>query len=191
MGALTPTQCSRQHTGRLTAMSPAARNAGFTLIELLAVVAIVGVLAALVAPGMQKMILAQDVRTAASDMQTSLYFARSEAIKRASNVDVVPCSAAYPPTCGTGSPNWKNGWIVQISGGGTVLKTENALNSQLSSMAGSTITYRSDGHVTSTPGTITITTANPDVQAKCLKIDLSGRPNVNNYAYGAGSSTCS
>ncbi len=184
-------QVSHGHIGALTAMRPAGRNVGFTLIELLAVVSIVGVLAALVAPAMQKMILAQDVRTAATDLQTALYFARSEAIKRASNVDVVPCSAAYPPTCGTGSPNWKNGWIVQLSGGGTILKAEDALNSQLSSMAGSTITYRSDGHVTSTPGTITITTANPNVQAKCLKIDLSGRPNVNNYAYGGGSNTCS
>jgi type IV fimbrial biogenesis protein FimT len=177
--------------GALITMRRAARHAGFTLIELLTTVTIVGVLAMIAVPSMQKMILAQRVRTAASDLQTSLYFARSEAIKRATSVDVIPCSAAYPPTCGTGNPDWKNGWIIQLSGGGTVLRTQAALNDQLSSMAGGTITYRSDGRVTSTPGTIVITTANPNVQARCLKIDLSGRPNVNNYAFGGGTNTCS
>jgi type IV fimbrial biogenesis protein FimT len=177
--------------GALITMRRAGRHAGFTLIELLTTVTIVGVLAMIAVPSMQKMILAQRVRTAASDLQTSLYFARSEAIKRATSVDVVPCSAVYPPSCGTGNPDWRNGWIIQLSGGGTVLRTQAALNDQLSSMAGGTITYRSDGRVTSTPGTIVITTANPNVQARCLRIDLSGRPNVNNYAFGGGTNTCS
>ncbi|HSQ82045.1 MAG TPA: GspH/FimT family pseudopilin [Casimicrobiaceae bacterium] len=177
--------------GALITIRRASRDAGFTLIELLTTVTIVGVLAMLGVPAMQKMILAQHVRTAASELQTTLYYARSEAIKRATNVDVVPCSAKYPPTCGSGSPDWKNGWVVQISGvTPTVLKTQAALSDQLSSMAGSAITYRSDGHVTSTPGTIVITTTNSNVQARCLKIDLSGRPNVNNYTYG-GSNSCS
>jgi type IV fimbrial biogenesis protein FimT len=178
--------------GALIAMRPAFRAAGFTLIELLTTVTIVGVLAMIAVPSMQKMILAQHVRTAASELQTTLYYARSEAIKRARSIDVVPCSAQYPPTCGSGSPDWKNGWVVQIPGTTpTVLKSQAALSDQLSSMAGGTITYRSDGHVASTPGTIVITTANPNVQARCLKIDLSGRPNVNNYAYGGGTSSCS
>lgn len=177
--------------GALTTMRRASRAAGFTLIELLTTVTIVGVLAMLAVPSMQKMILAQHVRTGASELQTALYFARSEAIKRATNVDVLPCSAKYPPTCGSGSPNWRNGWIVQLSGGGTILRTQSALSDQLSSMSGTKITYRSDGRVTSTPGTIVITTSNPDVQARCLRIDLSGRPNVDNYTYGGGSNTCS
>ena len=167
--------CTRHHSAAL-----AAANAGFTLIELMVTVVIVGVLATLAIPALQHMILSQEVRTAASDLQTSLYFARSEAIKRATNVAVVPTSS-----------DWKNGWTVQIASTSTVLKTEPPLSSSLSSMTGSTITYRDDGHVTSTPATIVITTANPKVQARCLKVDLSGRPDVNNYAYGGGTNTCS
>jgi len=156
------------------------RRGGFTLIELMITVAIVGVLAKLAAPAMQQMILAENVRSATSDLQTALYYTRSEAIKRASNVDIVPNSG-----------DWKNGWVVQLSGGGAVLRQHDAVNTQLSSMAGGTITYRSDGRVTSTPGTIAVTTSNTSVQARCIKIDLSGRPNVNNYAFGGGTNTCS
>ena len=153
---------------------------GFTLIELMITVTIVGILASLAAPSLHRMMLAQDVRGATSDLQTALYFARSEAIKRAVNVDTVPTST-----------DWKNGWTVQVSGGGAVLRKHDALSTELSSIAGSTITYRSDGRVTSTPGTIVVTTADTSVQARCIKIDLSGRPNVNNYAFGGGTNTCS
>lgn len=179
MGAMTAPPCRVPACTRHHGTVPAAANAGFTLIELMVTVVIVGVLASLAIPALQHMILSQEVRTAASDLQTSLYFARSEAIKRATNVAVVPTSS-----------DWKNGWTVRIASTSTVLRTEPALSSSLSSMTGSTITYRDDGHVTSTPATIVITTANPKVQARCLKVDLSGRPDVNNYAYG-GTNTCS
>ncbi len=58
-------------------------------------------------------------------------------------------------------------------------------------MTGTTITYRSDGRVTATPATIVFKTSNTSVQRRCIAIDLSGRPNVTNYASGGGNSVCS
>src|SRR5205823_5036281 len=127
------------------------------LIELLITVTIVGVLASIALPSMRELILTQYVRSGASDLQTALFFARSEAIKRACNVDVAPLSSA-----------WQNGWTVKLqnTGGscdGSVLRNQNPLSDQLSSMSGSTITYQSNGRVVTAPTPIMFTTSDTKV----------------------------
>ena len=158
----------------LTAAPAIGKPTGFTLVELVTVIAIVAVLAALALPSMRELILSQYVRGGASDLQTALYFARSEALKRAACVSVVPGSSA-----------WENGWTVNAEsaagacdGGGAVLRRQNALSSQLSTMSGSTITYRLDGRVTAAPSNIVFRTSNAKVTARCVAVDLSGRPSV-------------
>mgnify|MGYP003397695426 FL=1 len=75
---------------------------GFTLIETLVVVAIVAVLAALAGPSFTPMIERWRVRDATESIQSSLYYTRSEAIKRGGNVVI-------KATDGT---NWNSGWSV-------------------------------------------------------------------------------
>jgi type IV fimbrial biogenesis protein FimT len=144
------------------------QDAGFTLTELLITVSIASLLLTLAVPSFTTLILTQNVRTGASDLQTSLIFARSEAIKRAAAVNMVP----------TGG-NWKNGWTVKL-GDGTVLRNEAPLNPLLASMSGSTITYQADGHIPPpAPQTIKVfVSGNTKVSARCLAIDLSGRPSL-------------
>jgi len=144
------------------------KQSGFTLTELLMTGSVASVLLTLVAPAFTNLILTQDVRTGASDLQTSLVFARSEAIKRATSVSMVPSGG-----------NWKNGWTVQL-GDGTVLRKELPLSSQLASMTGATITYQADGHIAPpVPGTIKVyVSSNSQITPHCLAIDLSGRPSL-------------
>jgi type IV fimbrial biogenesis protein FimT len=151
----------------MTRSNSLAVQFGFTLVELMVSVALVGILLTLAVPSFRELILNQYVRGGASDLQTALYFARSEAIKRAAQIDVVP----------TGT-NWRSGWTVQVNGAGTVLRSQTALSDQLASMAGaSTISFfpngRSNGAVT-----VKFFTSNNKITARCVVVDLSGRPGV-------------
>jgi type IV fimbrial biogenesis protein FimT len=153
---------------QLTVRPHRGAAAGFTLVELLVTVCVITVLLTLAVPSLVNLSLNQVVRGAAGDLQTSLFFARSEAITRAANVSVVPASS-----------DWKNGWTVQLSDG-TVLRRENALDSQLDSMAAATVTFQADGHVPPpVPGqTIVRVSGNSQVTARCVRLDLSGRPSL-------------
>lgn len=86
---------------------------GFTAIELMVVVSIVAILAALAAPSFTPLIERWRVRESSEQIQSTLAFARSEAIKRGGRVAIqkIPnntngCSTA------TGARDWDCGWIV-------------------------------------------------------------------------------
>jgi type IV fimbrial biogenesis protein FimT len=143
---------------------------GFTLTEMLIAVSVIAILTTSAAPSYRSLILNQHVRTVASDLHTSLFFARGEAIKRAASVDVIPTSA-----------DWTQGWSVRLHDAPqTVLRNEAAVDSQLSAMSGSTITYDSDGRVRAPAPSAIIArvSGNTDVTARCVVLDLSGRASV-------------
>lgn len=70
------------------------------------VVAIVAILAALAAPSFRPLIERWRVRSAAEDLTSTLYFARSEAIKRGGGVAI------------DASGGWNKGWKVTHTQGG-------------------------------------------------------------------------
>ena len=78
---------------------PSAQR-GFTAIELMVVVAIVAILAALAAPSFTPLIERWRVRSAAEDLTSTIYYARSEAIKRGGGVII------------DATGGWNLGWKV-------------------------------------------------------------------------------
>ncbi|WP_211233811.1 GspH/FimT family pseudopilin [Comamonas composti] len=92
---------------------------GFTTVELMVTLSIAAVLAALAAPGFRSLIESWRVTKVASDMKSSLHFARSEAIKRGGNVylEKLPKTTAGCITDGT-NQDWDCGWVVFVDTNG-------------------------------------------------------------------------
>jgi len=153
---------------------------GFTIIELMITLVILGVLIMVAIPSFNDLVLSTRVKGAASDVYAALTFARSEAIKRNTNVTVGPLTAGG---------QWVNGWQVTavIGGTPTALATHGALsNLKVECPAGTactqTLTYARNGRLTSGTVALNVDLASPPtprrVPMRCVNIDLSGRVNV-------------
>ncbi len=103
-----------RHTLPLPLRSTGHRRVrGFTLVEVMVVVAIMGVLAALAAPSFNPLIESWRVRQAAEQLQSTLHYARSEAIKRGGQVAIQKLpNNTNGCTTATGVNDWDCGWIV-------------------------------------------------------------------------------
>ena len=141
---------------------------GFSLIEILTAVVVLAVLAVIAAPSYRSFMLTQRLRQASYDLMTSLVFARSEAIKRNSNVSIVSAAGG-----------WSQGWVV--SAGGAAIRTQDpysAVVSISSSPTVSTVTYSNNGRLSggSTDFTIAASDATAQIAPRCVHIELSGMP---------------
>ena len=86
---------------------------GFTAIELMVTVAVLAILVALAAPSFTPIMERWRVRQAVDGLQSTLYYARSEAIKRGGNVIVrkLP-NNTNGCTTASGTNDWDCGWQV-------------------------------------------------------------------------------
>ena len=86
---------------------------GFTLIELMVTVSVLGVLLAIALPSFQPLIERWRVRQVESHLESSLQFARSEAIKRGGNVVMqkitTNTNGCTPPSA---QREWDCGWFI-------------------------------------------------------------------------------
>lgn len=162
----------------LLSRSPSAsmKGKGFTLTELMIVLIILAVLLTLAAPSFKSLVVTQRVKSAISDLQASLFLARSEAIKRAALVSVVPNSS-----------DWKNGWVICVDANGNsacdtgevVIERRLPLSIGVASISGSGVTFRRDGRLSAGAATIKASASGVSgVVERCVVIDLSGRPSV-------------
>lgn len=89
---------------------------GFTLLEVMVVVAIVAVLAAIAAPSFNPLIERWRVRQAVDGLQSALYYARSEAIKRGGSVSIrkEPTNTSGCTRASNDADMWDCGWFVFV-----------------------------------------------------------------------------
>lgn len=91
---------------------PPRRQHGFTLVELFVVVALLAVLAALAAPNLQSLVQRWRVLTTVHTFESSLYLARSEAIKRGGRIVIRKLPNASGCTLAATREEWGCGWEV-------------------------------------------------------------------------------
>ncbi|MFN2644778.1 MAG: GspH/FimT family pseudopilin [Burkholderiales bacterium] len=150
------------------------RLPGFTLIELMTTLVILGVLVTIGMPSFNDLIVSTRIKGAASDIYGALSLARSEAIKRNTNITISPVAG-----------QWLNGWQVKL--GTAVLASHAAVaNLKIECPAGTpctqTLTYSRNGRLSSGNVTLVVDLASPPtprrVPMRCVNVDLSGRVNV-------------
>jgi type IV fimbrial biogenesis protein FimT len=145
---------------------PRAAQKGFTLIELMVTVVVLAVLMAVGIPSFRSFTATQRVKSVASDLTTALMLARSEAIKRNTNVTIAPVTA----------DTWTSGWTVSIVSTSTTVQRQEALSGVTISGAPSTVVYASTGRTASSPNYFEVT--GTDSTVRCVKVDASGVPTV-------------
>lgn len=148
---------------------------GFTLPELLIVVTLLAVMMGVGLPAFTDFVRNQRVKTASFDLFSTLVFARSEAITRNAAIKVEPISGS-----------WGNGWTVKDAGG-TLLREASAVPNVTIALAPTTpayVEFRGSGRLNATtlPAFQLSASGGTQIQTRCIKVDLSGRPTTKTAA---------
>lgn len=151
----------RKHWGRL-------RSAGFTLVEMMVALGIAAILAGMAMPSFSTMIANQRVKSAASDIHTSLLKARGEALKRNVSVTLAPSTAN----------DWTAGWSIANPTAGSPSIEQHGATKGLTISGPGQVVYRSSGRVDATSAPAFDISASNATQHRCITVDLSGRPYV-------------
>ena len=145
------------------------------MVELMIVVVIAGILATIAIPGFQSLTRSQQVKNASFDLYASLNLARSEAIKRNSNVVITSTPTAHDEV----------GWNI-VATNGTVTTADDTTILSQPQLKGITlgtavnITYQRTGRTTATasPTFLIDSYGTTTIYARCVKIELNGMPRI-------------
>jgi type IV fimbrial biogenesis protein FimT len=134
------------HADTLKTPRRTRRAGGFTLIEMMTSLAIIAIVGSIAVPTLRTMILNSRLTTVANDMLGSLMNARTEAVKRQSQVVLcaTPDATAALPAC---SGNGATGWVVfQDTNGNWALDANETIIERRPGID-SSISVRADGSI--------------------------------------------
>jgi type IV fimbrial biogenesis protein FimT len=144
---------------------------GFTLLELMLVISIVAIFAGLGVPSFSRLIANEHIRSAAGNLQSALWRARSEAIRLNRDVVLRPVVEAE---------GWGSGWVaVNPAFPDQELVRRGPLTGVVLSGGAPSVTYRASGRLRGlAAGAVFELSAKSDQGAKkrCVRIDPCGRP---------------
>ncbi len=157
------------------------------MLELMITLSIAAILVSVAAPAYQSTMTQSRLTAQANELVTSLYYARSEAVKRGARVTI--CTSSDGATCTNGS-GWQSGWLVFSDGGtaGTIDGTDEVLR-VFPALPGSTLgsggnfsnwlSYQSNGRSQGSGGlpngTFSLCNHN---HARTITLNNAGRPSV-------------
>lgn len=146
---------------------PGSAQRGFTLVEVMITVAILAITASIAMPSLQAMLANSRVRSAANGMVGAVMYARTEAIKRNSSIDLVPVD----------DEDWSSGWKVQPSGSAEKLRVDAFNGLQVSGLASDKLTISRAGRL---EDTVTVNVCDEDGYAtrRVVTISFSGMTRV-------------
>lgn len=138
------------------------RQRGFSLIELMVTLSIAVIMLGIGIPSFKNFTASQKVKAASQDLMSTLSLARSEAVKRNTDVTVAPDTAGV----------WTGGWTVKT--GTTTLLQQQALTGVTITTAAATIVFKPTGR----PNASSTFDVAGSSAARCVKVDLTGIPST-------------
>lgn len=139
-------------------------------------IVIAGLLTTIAVPNFRTVVMNSRMAAQSNEFVTAMSLARSEAIKRSVNIDVVAIDDS------NAANEWAAGWRVEISGGATIrtfpaLHSNSALDSDGDT---STFQYQASGRVSSTD-TLYLCDDRENETGRQITIAATGRVNISDY----------
>lgn len=146
---------------------------GFTMIELMVAVGIMAILVAIAAPSFTDILASMRMRATAYDLVGDLVLARSEALKRGTDVTITPAATG-----------WTGGWTVTsaVAGADPVSKRNAVGSGVVFTSSTNTVVFDKNGRNAGAVNVTRFSLAQGSTNKRCISLDPSGRPKSSNTA---------
>lgn len=141
------------------------RQRGFTLVEAMVVLSIIVILAGIGVPAMQDFVANQRVKSASSELFSDILQARSEAIKRNTDITLAPAGS------------WNKGWSIANPVDGQPALANHGAIARVDINGPAALVYTAEGRVRGAANPKFDFTS-PVGKPRCITVDLGGRPSV-------------